>query len=494
MSILIAGFQHETNTFAPTKADYEKFVHGGGYPPLCRGEALSELKEMNIPLGGFMKQAEHYGYKLIPVLWAGAAPSAHVTQTAYEKICGEIFEAIKENIEGITGVYLDLHGAMVCEHVDDGEGELLVNIRALIGKDIPLVASLDLHANVTDLMLQSADILVTYRTYPHIDMADSGYRSAIEMHALLNGEKRYLSYKHWPFLTSINAQCTFIDPAKSTIEFMENLEKDVKSLSLTTGFPASDFEGCGGTVWGYDDDPIKIEKTVNVLYQKILADEALWDVDFLEPDEAVEQAILLSKSAQKPVIIADTQDNPGAGGDSNTMGMIKALLKANVENAAVGLITDPVSVQKAIDKGLGKFVELELGGCDAVAEDSPLKAIFRVESISDGQCQYDGPMMNGVKVSIGSTVCLSIDGLKIVVCSEKAQMLDRNLFKVAGIIPEEMTIVVVKSSVHFRADFQPIAEEILIAKAPGPLTVDPADIPWKNLKKGIRLKPLGMAF
>ena len=94
MSILIAGFQHETNTFAPTKADYEKFVHGGGYPPLCRGEALTEIKEMNIPLGGFMKQAEVYGYDLIPVLWAGAAPSAHVTEDAYEKICGEICDGV----------------------------------------------------------------------------------------------------------------------------------------------------------------------------------------------------------------------------------------------------------------------------------------------------------------------------------------------------------------------------------------------------------------
>lgn len=494
MSILIAGFQHETNTFAPTKADYDKFIHGGGYPPLCRGEALSELKDMNIPLGGFMKQAEDYGYNLIPVLWAGAAPSAHVTQEAYEKICGEILEAIEKNIECITGVYLDLHGAMVCEHIDDGEGELLARIRSLIGDDIPLVASLDLHANVTDLMLNSASVLVTYRTYPHIDMADSGHRSAIEMHALLNGEKRYLAYKHWPFLTSINAQCTFIDPAKNTIEFMENLEKDVQSLSLTTGFPASDFEGCGGTVWGYDYDPVKIEQTVDMLYQKILADEALWNVDFLAPDEAVKQAIALSQTADKPVVIADTQDNPGAGGDSNTMGMIKALLKANVRNAAVGLITDPDSVQKAIEKGIGEFVELSLGGCDSVAEDSPLKAIFKVESISDGQCQYDGPMMNGVKVSIGPTVCLSIDDLKIVVCSEKAQMLDRNLFKVANVIPEEMDIVVVKSSVHFRADFQPIAEEILIAKSPGPLTVDPADIRWKNLKKGMRLKPLGIEF
>lgn len=494
MSILIAGFQHETNTFAPTKADYEKFVHGGGYPPLSRGRELDAIKVMNIPLGGFMKQAEEYGYDLIPVLWAGAAPSAHVTEDAYERICSEIIVAVKNNLSVLQGVYLDLHGAMVCEHLDDGEGELLARVRALIGNDMPLVASLDLHANVTDLMLESASVLVTYRTYPHVDMADSGLRSAIEMHALLNGEKRYLSYKHWPFLTSINAQCTFIDPAKSTIEFMEQLEKNVASMSLTTGFPASDFEGCGGTVWGYAVDQASADIAVNRLYQKILEDEALWDVAFLSPEEAVAKAIELSKDATKPVVIADTQDNPGAGGDSNTMGLIKALLAAKATNAAVGLITDPESVAIAIAAGLGNDVELALGGCASVAEDSPLVAIFKVENISDGCCQYDGPMMNGVKVSVGPTVCLAIDGLKIVVCSDKAQMLDRNLFKQAGVIPEDMGIVVVKSSVHFRADFQPIAQEVLIAKSPGPLTVDPADIPWKHLKKGIRLKPHGREF
>ena len=215
---------------------------------------------------------------------------------------------------------------------------------------------------------------------------------------------------------------------------------------------------------------------------------------FLSPEDAVRSAMEKSKEATKPIVIADTQDNPGAGGDSNTMGVIKALLNAKARNVAVGLITDPASVAKAIDAGVGNSVALELGGCASVEEDSPLVATFTVESMSDGHCQYDGPMMNGVKVCVGPTVCLSIDGLKIVVCSEKAQMLDRNLFKLAGVIPEEMDIVVVKSSVHFRADFQPIAEDILIAKSPGPLTVDPADIAWTKLKKGIRLKPLGAEF
>lgn len=494
MSILIAGFQHETNTFAPTKADYEKFVHGGGYPPLSRGIELDAIKDMNIPLGGFMNTIAEYGYQTIPILWAGAAPSAHVTEDAYERIAGEILDAVRHNLANITGVYLDLHGAMVCEHVDDGEGELLSRIRTLIGKNIPLVASLDLHANVTDLMLKSADVLVTYRTYPHVDMADSGHRSAIEMDALLRGEKRHLAYQHWPFLTSINAQCTFIEPAKSTIKYMESLEKSVSSLSLTTGFPASDFEGCGGTVWGYGEDKILVETAVNALYQRIIDDEALWNVAFLTPEDAVEKAINLAKTSTKPIIIADTQDNPGGGGDSNTMGIIKALLSAKATNAAIGLITDPESVAQAIKAGLHQEVELSLGGCDSIKEDSPLVAKFKVESISEGNCRYDGPMMNGVKVSVGPTVCLSIDGLRIVACSEKAQMLDRNLFKLANVVPEEMDIVVVKSSVHFRADFQPIAEEILIAKSPGPVTADPADVPWKNLKKGMRLKPLGPEF
>jgi microcystin degradation protein MlrC len=162
MRILIAGFQHETNTFAPSKTEYDDFVRGGAFPALARGQDLLGMRDINIPMGGFigaMADAE-----LVPVLWAGATPAAHVSRDAFERIAGEIVS--RASGQKVDAIYLDLHGAMVCEHVDDGEGELLDRLRQAVGPRVPIVASLDLHANVTERMLTLADALVAYRPIP----------------------------------------------------------------------------------------------------------------------------------------------------------------------------------------------------------------------------------------------------------------------------------------------------------------------------------------
>lgn len=493
MRIIIAGFQHETNTFAPTKATYDKFEHGGGYPPMCHGDALFALKDMNIPVAGFMNQALKDGHELIPVIWTAAAPSAHVTKEAFERISGEITTAIAQHQP--DAVYLDLHGAMVCEHVNDGEGTLLARIRALIGANRPLVASLDLHANVTDLMLHSADRLVAYRTYPHVDMAETGARAAVQMTACLAGEQLALVSRRLPFLTPINAQCTFVEPARSVYAQVAALEQQaMTSMSFATGFPAADFSECGGVVWGYAPTLESATANVDLIYNQIVDNEAAWDISFLTPQAAVAEAMALAEHADKPVVIADTQDNPGAGGDANTMGVLKALVAAKAQKAAIGLIVDPAAVEAAYAAGVGASIDIALAGTSGIEGDSPLRATFKVDYLSDGRCQYGGPMMHGVLVDVGRSACLSIDGIRIAISTDKAQMLDRNLFRMAGINPEEMAIVVVKSSVHFRADFEPIATAVLIAKAPGPLLADPVDLPWQNLRPGIRLKPLGPVF
>jgi microcystin degradation protein MlrC len=155
--IVVGGFLHETNTFAPTKATYDDFVHGGGWPSMTSGaDVLKVMRGINVGLAGFVDAAPTYGWELIPTIACGASPSAHVTEDAFERI-------VKVMVDGIAAagrldaVYLDLHGAMVTEHLDDGEGEILARVRKVIGKELPLVASLDLHANVTPEMVEHAD-------------------------------------------------------------------------------------------------------------------------------------------------------------------------------------------------------------------------------------------------------------------------------------------------------------------------------------------------
>ncbi|ONR77392.1 M81 family metallopeptidase [Burkholderia cenocepacia] len=490
--ILVAGFQHETNTFAPTKAAYANFERGEGFPALVRGADVLALRDVNIPAGGFINATERRGWRLLPVIWAGASPSAHVTEDAFERIAGEIVEAARRG--GCDAVYLDLHGAMVAEHTDDGEGTLLERVRAAVGPDVPVVASLDLHANVTDLMLRHADALVAFRTYPHVDMAETGERAAALLERLLAGRgPLHRAARRLPFLIPINGMCTLLDPACTMYARLAALEAGgVVSLSFAPGFPAADFPECGPVIWGYGDADA-VEAAVQTLYDTMLADEAQWQVPFLSPDDAVREAMRLAADASKPVVIADTQDNPGAGGDSNTTGLLRALLRHGAQDAALGLLWDPAAVAAAWRAGAGARIDLSLGG-SGVPGDEPLRARFEVVALSDGICRYDGPMMNGMQADVGPVACLRIDGVRIVVSAGKAQMLDRNLYRVGGIEPEAMKILVNKSSVHFRADFQDIAHAVLVAKAPGPMQADPADLPWTRLARGMRMKPMGRAF
>jgi microcystin degradation protein MlrC len=325
-------------------------------------------------------------------------------------------------------------------------------------------------------------------------MADTGARAARLLDLRLRSGKLHCESLRLPFLIPINGMCTLLDPARSFYEQLEHLESDGASLSFTPGFPAADFEECGPVIWGYGIDRQVLKESVSILYEKIVGEEDQWEVPFLLPDEAVLRAMALAENAQRPIVIADTQDNPGAGGDSNTTGMLKALIKHGATNAAVGLICDPAAVQSAIAAGIGGFVEISLGGQSGAPGDSPLQGRFEVLHLSDGRCRFSGPMMNGMEVDVGPVACLKIGGVKVAVSSGKCQMLDRNLYRLAGIQPEQMSVLVNKSSVHFRADFAPIAEQILVAKAPGPMTADPADIPWKRLREGIRLKPNGPSF
>jgi microcystin degradation protein MlrC len=493
MRVLIAGFQHETNTFAPTRTGYQDFVHGGAFPAMMRGADILAMRDVNIPIGGFIRAMQDPRVELIPALWAGATPAAHVEENAFERIAGEILTAAAA--DSFDGVYLDLHGAMVCSHDDDGEGLLLSRLRAVVGPRVPIVASLDLHANVTRRMLEQADALVAYRTYPHEDMAEAGERAAgLLKILLLHSQPLQRAARRLPFLIPINAMCTMMEPAQGAYRALAMAEAGQNlALSFAPGFPAADFPECGGMVWGYGADA-RVESAVDGLARHIIGREAQWVVPFLAPEEAVRRAQWIAAQASRPVVIADTQDNPGGGGDSNTTGMLRALVACNAQDAAIGLMVDPQAAQAAHQAGAGRSITIGLGGQSGIPGDAPFYDTFRVEQLSDGRCRYDGPMMNGKITDAGPSARLSIGGVQIVVSTYKDQMLDRNLYRMAGVQPEAMKILVNKSSVHFRADFQPIAEAILVAKAPGPLCADPADFPWTRLAPGMRLRPLGPAF
>jgi microcystin degradation protein MlrC len=494
--IAIGGFLHETNTFAPTKATYADFVHGGGWPAMTKGaDVLKTMRNINVGLAGFVEQAEARGWELVPTIFSAASPSAHVTEDAYERIAEVIVDGIK-NAGPLDAVYLDLHGAMASEHLDDGEGEILGRVRRLIGNDIPLLASLDLHANVTPEMVEQADALIAYRTYPHVDMADTGRAAAHHLALLLGtGRKLAKAFRQLPFLIPISWQCTNDQPAKGIYQKLATLQSEaVPTLSFCPGFPAADFFHCGPSVFAYGATQADADAAADKLAALIESHEGDFDGRIYTPDEGVRHAMELATRAKRPIIIADTQDNPGAGGDSDTTGMLRALVRNKASRAAIGAIYDPASASAAHAAGVGAIVALALGGKSGIPGDGPYEENFTVEKLSDGKFVALGPYFGGRDMDMGPSACLRIDDVRVVVSSHKAQLADQSMFRYVGIEPQEQAILVNKSSVHFRADFEPIAEKLLICAAPGAMPADTATLPWTRLRPGIRIKPNGPAF
>src|SRR5882724_2465826 len=494
--IAVGGFLHETNTFAPTKAVYDAFVQGGGWPPMSQGPKLLEkMRNINVGMAGFIPAAEALGWKLVPTIWCAASPSAHVTKDAYERVAKAIVDGVKA-AGAIDAVYLDLHGAMVAEHVDDGEGEILARVREAIGKDLPLVVSLDLHANVTPEMVEHADALIAYRTYPHIDMADTGRAAAKHLALLLRTRQRLAkAFRQLPFLIPISWQCTNDQPTKGIYQKLAALESDaVPTLSFAPGFPAADFPDCGATVFAYGETQADADAAANNIAALIESHENDFDGRIYTPDEGVRHAMELATRASRPIVIADTQDNPGAGGDSDTTGMLRALVRNGATKAAIGVIVDPESAKVAHAAGQGATISLALGGKSGIPGDAPFEATFVVEQLSDGQFIAPGPYFGGSRINLGPSAALRIGGVRVVVGSRKAQLADQAMFRYVGIEPTEQSILVNKSSVHFRADFEPIAEKLIICAAPGAMPADTAALPWTRLRPGIRTKPNGPPF
>ena len=343
---------------------------------------------------------------------------------------------------------------------------------------------------------EHADALIAYRTYPHVDMADTGRACARHLALLLKTKQRFAkAFRQLPFLIPISWQCTNDQPTKGIYEKLAALQSDaVPTLSFAPGFPAADFADCGASVFAYGKTQADADAAADKIAKIVEGHEDDFDGKIYSPDEGVQLAMKLAKGAKKPIVIADTQDNPGAGGDSDTTGMLRALVRNKAERAATGVIYDPESARAAHAAGEGATVTLSLGGKSGIPGDAPYKETFVVEKLSDGNFIAPGPYFGGRQMEMGPSACLRIDGVRVVVASHKSQLADQALYRYVGIEPTEQAILVNKSSVHFRADFEPIAEKLLICAAPGAMPADPARLPWTRLRPGVRIKPNGPAF
>ena len=491
--IAVGGFLHESHSFAPRPTTWSDFLHPGGFPGLVHGPALLTTLRANAnAIGGAIAVAEAAGAELIPLAWCIANPAGPIQDAAFERIASLICAALTE-AGPLDGVYLDLHGAALAESFPDAEAELLRRVKAIVGTT-PIATSLDPHANLTAEMVDRSDALAPYLTYPHVDMPAAGARA---MHLLLariaRGAPFAKAYRQVDFWMPITSQCTLMPPMQPVMDAREAIVARTGAIDLAWcfGFPYADFPGCGAALCAYADTQTIADTAADAFLAEINAREN----DFALPIEPAHLAVAQALAqigpggplSGGPVIIADTQDNPGGGGHGDTTGLLAELVRQNAKGAVVCLINDAESAAACHAAGQGAELALSLGG---KSDGTPFPCHAKILRLTDGSFTLTGPMSRGNPATLGPSALIELpEGIRVVIVSRKMQAYDQAILRHVGLEPSKLPLIALKSSVHFRADFGPIARSILVAAAPGPVVADPATLTFQNLRPGLRLRP-----
>jgi len=493
--IAIGGYSHETNCFVPMRTDYEHYAQGGEFPPLARREEVIERsKGATFGMSGFLDTIDP-SHELVPLIWGQGGAGGYITDDCFERIVGELVGMLSQAMP-VDAVYLDLHGAMCSLTYEDAEGEVLRRVRACVGPDIPVVVSLDYHANVSEATVALTDGMAIYLTYPHIDRQGTGSRAArILMRVLDEGIPSGRAIRRIPFLLPLNFQCTLIEPTKGIVDASVAGEGgEILDLCYAAGFPPSDLDECGPSVVCHAYSQEAADAAADRLAAMVIAREDQFAEPLMEPDDAVVEAMRIAETASKPVVIADTQDNPGCGGTCDTTGLLEALLRHDAQGAAMCVMWDADAAEAAHAAGEGARITVDLGGKHGPEGVTPYHGTFTVTALTDGRFVTTGRSIGGRHINIGPTALLTLGGVSIVVASKRMQAYDQDIFRHIGVAPEKQKILVLKSTCHFRADFDPIAAEILVVESPGAHPCRLAGVNYRRLRPGVRLGPGGPPF
>lgn len=486
MRIAVAGFQHETNTFSKSSTELTHFEMADSWPGLLEGEAvIADTHGMNLPIAGAIQAANDI--EVVPILWCAAEPAGHVADQAFDWVADKIIDGISK-AGSLDAIYLDLHGAMVTQSHEDGEGELLRRLRVALGDDIPIGVSLDLHANISAAMVDLSTLITVYRTYPHLDMAESGARCISHLVEVIQGRVLKSSFRQIPFLIPLHAQCTDTRPCRELYQRIASAEKtDYQWAELALGFTAADIHDCGPSVLCYSLSSELSDVVTDDIVNAVVESKSVFDTRLYNTDEAVSRAI--KSTTNKPVLIADVQDNPGAGGTSDTTGLLQSLITAKARGAVLGVMCDPTVANSAHQSGVGAVFQAALDAGTGLSGHRAIDCECQVLSISDGKVTYTGEMYGGGVATLGQSCLLSVGGpacdIKVVVSSSRIQCLDRALFTHFGIDLQQTNIICVKSTVHYRADFEPLCSEIMSVAVPGVFSCAPNRSDYQNLRPDI---------
>ena len=465
--IVVAMMMHETNTFSPVPTPVAAFR------PLAGEAAIAEFRDTNTQLGGFLEVAHSAGVEIVVPIAAGAHPSGYVERSAYEEMCRAIVGAVRD---GCDAAFLALHGAMVTEHLDDGEGELLRRVRA-VAPHLPIAVGLDFHAHMTAAMVENATVITGYRTYPHVDMAATAQRAGRTLIRALGGEVRPVMVWGWrPMMTSTLVHTPSRQPMKDVMDMATTAETrgTVLNASVFGGFPHADIPHLSASAVvvcdGRTDQGQKLlDEMLTLAWERRAA--------FLYAGAPLANQVAHARTlGEGPILLVDHGDNTASGGTQDVMSVIAEVIRQNLDDVVAGPICDPSSVARILEAGTAASVTLDLGGKIDMPQihraGAPLRVSGKVTRITDGEFVVTGPMATGTRVRMGRTAVLDTGALQIVVAERRSEPFDLGVFTHCGIDPRRKRYVLIKSRQHFRAGFEPIARHIVMCDGDGVTSSD----------------------
>lgn len=467
MRIAVGGILHETSTFLPQPTRLEDFAQGFG---LFRGDEVRQrFAGANMCIGGFFDAAESEGFSAVPLLWGFAYPSGLVAREDYAQLKQEFLDRLQaaDREARLDGVLLDLHGAMVVEGMEDGDGDMVAAVRKAIGDERPIVVTYDLHGNHTPARMRDANASIGYDTYPHVDMAERGREAGKLIARTVRGEVRPVTaLKQIPLFWSSQRQVTAHPPMNEVLDRLHALEQrtGILAASVATGFPWADVPQLGASVFVVaDGDLAAAEQAAGELADWIWEQRTRWH----EPPLTVEEGLAAGEAMGRyPILLGDFNDNTGGGAPGDSTGVLRLMLERNLQDALLLYLVDPAAALSAQSAGAGGRVRLALGGHSHPSQGLPVEAEWEVVAVSDGAFRYDGPMYAGLTGNMGPSAWLRLGGVNVAVVTKREQPLDAGFSRSLGIDCTQIRYIAVKSAAHFRSGFERIAGSIHLVDSP----------------------------
>jgi microcystin degradation protein MlrC len=472
MRVAIGELIHESSTFAIPRTTNADFDVAG----VMEGERLLEAHAgVKNAIGGFIDAGRDFAFEVVPTIAAEAQPSGVVTAETTRDLVSRLTDRLRaaHSEAPLEGVLLSLHGGMVSELDDDGESLILRAVREVVGPDLPVLVELDIHGNITQQTIDLATIVVSYDEYPHVDIYERGYECGqLLVRVVRGGVRPTPAIVHIPMINSGERTCTFAEPWLSVLHSMHDIERirGVLNVSCFTGFAWADIpHNAFSVIVTTDNDPELARTQARRLAQYIWERRYEFDVHPVPVDAAVRRAV---STPRGPVVLADLGDSSGSGAPTDGTVLLESLLRLGARNTAVAAFADPGLVEEAIAAGEGATLRTTMGGKVDRRHGEPLAVVARVVALTDGAFAIQGAMGEGATERLGPTAVLEIEGagdgrVQVVVTTNRYQPTDLGVFRGQGIEPTEQQILVVKSNVHFRAAFEPIAADIIEVDTPG---------------------------